>query len=337
MIRVKVAFSRIPLTEKIPPQSPRWNEFNGSFDNLTLKPTEIAEQIKGGFSFTTWHKDAWRTTDNFICGQHLAVDMDTGDERSTIDALLRHPVARLYAGLYYTTPSHTDESPRARVLFFLDKPLTDPVQYQAAARFVCELFPGSDTAPSSPASFFYGSKGCVLALFENRILPLGQLRLLYKQHRDRNGSQPKKTAQSSGEYNGPVDRDQVLDALQYIDPYMGDYNWWFGILACLAEEFGTTVLAEAEAWAKPKLEREVEIIFGQVANKVQPARRMTVGTIFHLAKQRGWNNGNGTERRADGPVDSDTHSKTPDERLEDAGKQPGGHPQHTVWQSLPYS
>jgi hypothetical protein len=53
--RYRIAFNRMALTGKLPQGDRRWADFNDGFDNLTLTPTQIADHIYRGYSFTTWH------------------------------------------------------------------------------------------------------------------------------------------------------------------------------------------------------------------------------------------------------------------------------------------
>lgn len=174
----KIAISNIALKGKIPAGDKRWGQFNDSFQNLELDTIDIANAIYTGRSFTTWHNGR-RSLDNFVLGQHLAVDMDSGDERSSFDALMCHSFVQMYASLIYTTPSHTAEQPRARVLFLLDEPITDKDAYQAAAKFLCSLFDGCDSACTDASRFFYGSVNCDLRIID-KVLPLNHLRMHFK-------------------------------------------------------------------------------------------------------------------------------------------------------------
>ena len=175
--RYRISFSTMPLTGKLPQGDRRWAEFNDSFENLTLSPVEIANLIYKGYAFTTWH-DGRRSIEHFISGQHIGVDLDTGDERSTFDALMTHEWVRMYASIIYTTPSHTPEAPRARVIFLLDKPIDSAAGYSEAAKFVISQFDGADVTCSDASRFFYGSLNCDLLLPSNR-LPLTHLRHYY--------------------------------------------------------------------------------------------------------------------------------------------------------------
>jgi hypothetical protein len=80
----------------------------------------------------------------------------------------------------HTTPSHTEQEPRARVLFLLDEPITDAVGYQAAAKFLVSQFDGADPACTDASRFFYGAYNCDI-WFSDNVLPVRQLRRYYRQ------------------------------------------------------------------------------------------------------------------------------------------------------------
>lgn len=294
--RYRISFSTMQLTGKLPQGDKRWGEFNDSFENLTLAPVEIANLIYKGYSFTTWH-DGRRSLANFICGQHVAIDMDTGDERSRIDTLAAHPWVRMYANLIYTTPSHTENAPRARVLFLLDKPVEDATAYGEIVQFIMSQFDDPDTSCKDASRFFYGSLNCDLLTLDN-VLPLAQLRRLYaldkrlnKRRRNVKSTQPAndvinldaertKRRAAALTQNTPDDLERAKEALRKIGPYDVDYNRWIGIIAAMRDEFGEAAFPFVEQWAQGKpgeVRREWDRI------KTSAGKSMHVGTIFYLA------------------------------------------------------
>jgi hypothetical protein len=293
--RYRIAFSTMALTGKLPQGDRRWAEFNDSFENLTLAPIEIANLIYKGYSFTTWH-DGRRSLANFTCGQHVAIDMDTKDERSTLDTLAAHPWVRMYGSLIYTTPSHTPEAPRARVLFLLDQVVTDANAYGEIVQFVMSQFDDPDTSCKDASRFFYGSKDCDLMTFDN-VLPLAQLRRLFWIWKRQNGRRrPYKPAAAPDvinldaertkrraaalEQSPPDDLERAKEALRKIGPYDVDYNRWIGIIAAMRDEFGEAAFPFVEQWAQGKpgeVRREWDRI------KTSAGKSMHMGTIFYLA------------------------------------------------------
>ena len=290
----KIAINRMALAGKIPQGDPRWATFNDSFDNLTLSPVEIADHIYRGYSFTTWHSGR-RALANFLCGQHIAIDMDTCDERSTLATLERHPWVRMYASILYTTPSHTPETPRARIFFLLDQPIADATAYGEAVQFVMSQFEEPDTACKDASRFFYGSLNCELSILDN-VLPLVHLRRLYAKYRKHAPRQrtanrqdevkvinleAERTRRRVAIMNGetPDDLDKATSALEKFDAYDVDYNKWVGIIKAMRDEFGDAALGVVERWAKGK-PGEVQAIWNR---KRESGKQAGLGTIFYLA------------------------------------------------------
>lgn len=174
---IKIAVNRMQLSGKLPQGDSRWAAFNDSFVCQNLPLLEVANAIYTGHAYAGWHNGR-RCTENFLCAQHIGVDMDSGDERSTFDELLQHDFFKTYGGLIHTTPSHTSTTPRARLLFFLDTPITNPTAFQSAAMFVVSLFSGADSAVTDASRFFYGCSNCEIEI-PFKTLPLAHLRHYY--------------------------------------------------------------------------------------------------------------------------------------------------------------
>lgn len=193
-MKYQIAINR-KATGKLPQGDPRWATFNDDFENMSLELLDIANAIYTGHAYTTWHEGR-RKLDHFISGQHIAIDMDTGDERSSIDQLINHPLVRTWGSLIHTTPSHTDDAPRARVIFLLDEPITDANAYTTATNFLMSQFDGADTVCKDASRFFYGAKDCIME-WPGGTLPMAALRVLYKQwtkaHPTWNARQPERT------------------------------------------------------------------------------------------------------------------------------------------------
>lgn len=290
----KISINRMALNGKLPQGDSRWKQFNDGFDNLTLSPTEIAEQIYFGYSFTTWHSGR-RSLANFILGQHIAVDMDTCDERSTLETLEQHPWVRMYAGILYTTPSHTEQSPRARIVFLLDQPITDATAYGEAVQFVMSQFDNPDTSCKDASRFFYGSKNCDLLILDNH-LPVSHLRRLYAKQRktamhrrpvekvismdaERMKRWAAATETEDDKRNKPKDMDEAITALNKIPPYGVDYNTWIGIIKAMRDEFGDKAFSAVERWAQGT-PGEVQGIWER---RRESGKQASLGTIFYLS------------------------------------------------------
>lgn len=213
-MRFRIAINRMALDNKLAEGDPRWKQFTGGFVNQELETIEIANAIYTGHAYCPWQLSQWRASDNFDCAQHIAVDLDTGDARSSFNHLLTLDLVQMYAGLMHTTPSHTQDHPRARVLFFLDQPIPDPEGYRQAVVFWLSLFDGADPVCKDPSRFFYGAKSCEI-WFSDNVLPIAHLRHYYREWKQHQPQDHTKIIRLD-EYRKPpadVDAARALDLL----------------------------------------------------------------------------------------------------------------------------
>lgn len=297
MTKYKIAINEM-ATGKLPQGDPRWSTFNDSFVNTDVDVLELANAIYTGHAYTTQHTGR-RNLENFDNGQHLAIDMDTDDERSALETLMRHPLVMEYGSLLHTTPSHTDDAPRARVVFLLDEVITDAAAYSHATNFLMTQFDGADTVCKDASRFFYGAANCEIEL-PDKTLPMQHLRTLFSQMRKADPSfmreampqpstpdnvvDPQRVERMRQAQGGNVPADEfekVRTALLKVDPMAMDYRKWIAILAALHDEFGDAALPLAESWArgKPGEVRGKWKSFGNYSGN--PA---TVASIIGLAK-----------------------------------------------------
>jgi len=150
-----------------------------NFESFDLTPEELAENISTGFAFSYQFSNAHRKADNFICSDIIAADFDSG---MSLDEALNNPYFNENASILYTTPSHTEESNRFRIIFQLPRTIVDRDEIRAAQQGLTKMFP-ADKAAVDPARQFYGSKGCKPKLF-NKILSAENLQILIELGRE---------------------------------------------------------------------------------------------------------------------------------------------------------
>jgi hypothetical protein len=284
--RYKIAVSKYALDSKIPQgQLDIWNRFNRSFANQELEDKHVLQAICDGRAITTPHRDNWRHSRNYLCGQHLGLDFDNGDQASTLPALIADKFIARYAAFVHTTISHTDEAPRARAIFFLDQPIIQPQNYALAATALVWLYGGlADRKCKDPARFFYGALGCKYEYLGN-VLPLDVIKRLIANYQE-SGRVEKKRATRS-DYTAPASQQEVYDALQAIPPWQIDYDEWVAVLMAIHAEFGDAGLSMAESWGDGQ-PGEVERKWQSFHNDGNPQGAVTIATLFHLAKGFGW-------------------------------------------------
>ena len=156
------------------------NETNRSpakgFKPFDLTPKQLADQIVQGHAFSFQFVDSYRKTENFLCSDIIAADIDDG---MTLKEAMNDPFILDNACLIYTTPSHTPEEPRFRLVFQLPHTATDVEQIKILLRGLIRKFPTADTRIKDGARQFYGSKGCAIHLF-GKVLSQDNFDLLLK-------------------------------------------------------------------------------------------------------------------------------------------------------------
>lgn len=140
-----------------------WSRYYSTFQRQTMTPRELAVSVWRGYGFTPVWATA-RREENFVAAWHMGFDFDAGDESSSLDYIMRDGTfAWMFASFGYTTVSHTEEAPRARVVFVLEYPIESPIEYrrvyQAVAWYIAEDGSMTDPACKDPLRLYYGSKG----------------------------------------------------------------------------------------------------------------------------------------------------------------------------------
>jgi hypothetical protein len=280
----RVAISKHQLAHKIPAGDAFWSTFNAGFANREVSQLDLADAIYTGHSFTTWHAKNWRTSANYLCGQHIGLDFDTEDDRSTLTTLCADKFIAKYASLIYTTTSHTPEAPRARVVFLLDMPIMQAKNYAQAVQALLWLFGTADRQCKDPVRFFYGATGCEIAYLEN-VLSLDTVKHLIQQWSE-TGRREKRTVEHR-DFTAPTTQAEVYDALKRIPPWGVDYDEWVQVLMGLQAGFGEDGLTMAETWADGA-PGEVERKWRSFHEQGNPTGAVTIATVFGIAKRFGW-------------------------------------------------
>lgn len=239
--------------------------------------------VYDGHPFTTWHKNNWRNNANYDSGQHLGLDFDTEDQRSTIATLLQDPFIKRYASIIYTTPTHTPEKPRARVVFLLDTPIMQAANYALAAQALLWLYGTADRQCKEPCRFFYGSQGCEMELPDN-VLPLSHLKKIIEDYKETGRRAIRKHRDS---IDGPADKAEVIAALNRIPPWSIEYDDWVNVLMALHAEYGDEALDLAEQWADGAPD-EVKRKWASFEKRAHTPDSVTIATVFWIAKRYGW-------------------------------------------------
>lgn len=271
---------------KIPKGAPAsvWAKFNGDFRTEEHDPASLALVIAEGRAITAV-LNGYRKRDNFQSAQHLALDFDTEDSRSTLDAIQEHPFIEKYGAILHTSSSHTPEKPRARAIFILDEPITDADLYGQMASALVEKFGGADEHCKDPARLWFGTKDCEYRLLYNT-LPMAVVRRELLEPYQVRLEGRRQAARQEWQGNTTPQLVEIAEALEYI-PAQGDYDQWLKVLMSVHSVYpGQEGVAVCEAWS-PGYDGEIEQKFRSFKRE-----GVTKASLFDIAMRHGYQNGN---------------------------------------------
>lgn len=140
--------------------------FSTEFQSVEDTIEELASTIyKEGWAFSYQFENGHRNKANFVATDIACVDVDGG---ITLSESQNNQFVRDYCSLLYTTPSHSLEQHRFRLVFVLARTVTDSSEITAISRSLARQLNG-DMAATDAARLFYGSKDCFYQIFDKYI------------------------------------------------------------------------------------------------------------------------------------------------------------------------
>ena len=128
-----------------------------------LTQSQIIDKIKQGMAYSAHFKNNYRKSENFICSDFIAVDIDNGVQ---IEDILESEYIKKHCSFIYTTHSHTELAHRFRIVFLLEKTITKKENWKYALRGIGQKLKGDPTIKDA-ARQFYGSSKCKIYKFNN--------------------------------------------------------------------------------------------------------------------------------------------------------------------------
>ena len=161
----KVRTYRITVNKKVKDKSKDYKKLNECFENCNCTAKEIADYIGQGFSIicaklkVNDNGKIERVNDNWICSELIALDIDSG---LSLDEAYNIPLTK-HALLIYTSPSHTLENHRFRILFDLPYLETDKQIYREILQNFISLY-NADNQCSDPVRIYFGNSNSTIYL-----------------------------------------------------------------------------------------------------------------------------------------------------------------------------
>jgi len=103
----------------------------------------------------------------FESRQLIMVDID---KDMTLYDLFENDFYNNYGAGFYTTPSHTDDHHRFRLMFRLEKPIDNAVDMKKLHEFFLTEYPYADKSCKDASRIFFGTVGCKLKEKRNNII-----------------------------------------------------------------------------------------------------------------------------------------------------------------------
>lgn len=136
-----------------------------AFQNGEFTIEELAQAINEGYAYSYQFYGEVRKSENFKATDIVSVDVDKG---MTIEEALSNPIVSHYCSLLYTTPRHTPDRHRFRLVFVLPRTVTDPKEIRAVSRALTRRLTG-DMSATDAARFFHGSYNSEPQIFDREI------------------------------------------------------------------------------------------------------------------------------------------------------------------------
>ena len=115
---------------------------------------QFIDHIKNGYPFTHQFFGGRKTKEQFKQTNVLVADIN---DNMTVEQALDDEFIKANGTLIYTTPRHTQEQHRFRVVFALDRLIFDPNVYESLYGGLMKKIPFADPNVRSSAQFFQGS------------------------------------------------------------------------------------------------------------------------------------------------------------------------------------
>lgn len=193
---------KIGTTTKIVDKSPvnGTRSYAEGFNNSELTTSQFIAHICKGHAFTAHFSDGYRRTENFLCSDFIAADIDSG---MTIKEAIQSDFIRKFATFLYTTPSHSDDFPRFRIVFLIDETIINPNDWKNALLGLAVMLE-SDQSIKDAGRLFFGSKEAVVHTI-GKTLPMEEVRKLIRIGKDA------RAQRMSSNQNAPLTSSQKID------------------------------------------------------------------------------------------------------------------------------
>jgi hypothetical protein len=243
-----------------------------------------------GFSYAPeLTESGHRIKTNFAASYVVFVDIDHG---MTIRDLLDDPLYKKHGSGYYTTASHTEDTPRFRILFRLNKPIEKAKHLTLLYKALIHYYGTevADRACNDPCRQFYGSINAQHKEITERALTINAVNKLVRSQRRLQAKAAKcksKIATNkyavSTDYRPSLTNEQNVRLLELAKGmYLGQYPLWIRFGWGLRE--GGFSLADFCYVTQGMMSQKTDADAERVWNDYSPGR-ISLGTCIHMLKK----------------------------------------------------
>lgn len=250
--------------------------------NVDLSYDEIFELLTvDGVAIAPELHDNPRSAKNFASCQIALVDID---KQMSIEELLDNEFYNEYAAGFYTTPSHTMENHRFRIIHVLETPITS---VERMRRLYCGLmlaYGSADESCKDAARLFFGTVNAEIFEKRSNILPDDVVDVLVNLVVEAEAS----TLAADTTLYKPLEDDtkkQIVDAL--VSCFVGEYATWRNI--GWGMKSGGFSLEDFQYVTTGMMNKKSADDAKTVWDSCYSNNKVSMGTIFHFLKQRGIN------------------------------------------------
>lgn len=267
---------------------------NQGYSSVTLHMDDIVHHILEGHALNAAWLDrdsegrSSRKNEAFQQAQLILLDIDNSITENDIkrkrtesegyvpiERMIYDEVIKQFAFLVYTSPSHTKDWHRYRLVFCLPEPITDRDQYRKILRAFIKRY-RSDEACKDPVRAYYGNRNAEIHPFGN-VLPQAFVDRVLSFAKDVDHEESRAAATISD----ALTEEQVREMLTFIPPKLEYIDWVrviSGVASMLDED---TTVRLIEEWSPGEA--------GEVRYKYRRRlERVGIGTVIFIAKQHGY-------------------------------------------------
>lgn len=163
---------RIAVNSQVKDKTKEYKKLNECFNNSLLTAKQIAEVIAKGHSIicaklkSDNKGNIKRNNESWKCSELIALDIDTG---LTIDECFKIPETK-HALLIYTSPSHTQDKSRFRILFDLPYLETNNQRYSEILSKFIQIYKADKQCKDIARIYFGNTNAVIHSLRTNEVL-----------------------------------------------------------------------------------------------------------------------------------------------------------------------